>query len=58
MSNHEEEAVVRPLTLAWVRRQLDAGERIVGVDALHGGVTAEMRRLTIRTRDGGTVAWC
>ncbi|WP_224309937.1 phosphotransferase family protein [Streptomyces olivaceus] len=54
MSNHEEEAVVRPLTLAWVRRQLDVGERIVGVDALHGGVTAEMRRLTIRTRDGGT----
>ncbi|WP_224302105.1 phosphotransferase family protein [Streptomyces olivaceus] len=54
MSNHEEEAVVRPLTLAWVRRQLDAGERIVGSDALHGGVTADMRRLTIRTRDGGT----
>jgi len=37
-----------------VSRHLDAGERIVGAGALHGGVTAEMRRLTIGTRDGGT----
>jgi aminoglycoside phosphotransferase len=42
------------LTLAWVRRHLEAGERIVRVEALHGGITAEMRRLTIGTRDGGT----
>ncbi|WP_245997340.1 phosphotransferase family protein [Streptomyces armeniacus] len=39
-----------------MRRHLEAGERIVGARALHGGVTAEMRRLTIRTRDGGTRA--
>jgi aminoglycoside phosphotransferase (APT) family kinase protein len=52
--NRDEAAVVRPLTLAWVRRHLEAGERIVRVEALHGGITAEMRRLTIGTRDGGT----
>ncbi|ADI03768.1 aminoglycoside phosphotransferase [Streptomyces bingchenggensis BCW-1] len=37
-----------------MRRHLEAGERIVGIEALHGGITAEMRRLTIGTRDGGT----
>ncbi|MFD7517727.1 phosphotransferase family protein [Streptomyces niveus] len=52
--NHEEAATVRPLTLAWVSRHLEAGERIVKAVALHGGITAEMWRLTIRTRDGGT----
>jgi hypothetical protein len=45
---------VRPLTLAWVSRHLEVGERIVRTEALHGGITAEMRRLTIGTRDGGT----
>ncbi|MFE2943940.1 phosphotransferase family protein [Streptomyces sp. NPDC059255] len=35
-------------------RQLEAGERIVATEALHGGITADMRRLTIATRDGGT----
>ncbi|MFG2732115.1 phosphotransferase family protein [Streptomyces canus] len=35
-------------------RYLKAGERIVNTEALHGGITAEMRRLTIGTRDGGT----
>ncbi|MFD7595590.1 phosphotransferase family protein [Kitasatospora sp. NPDC059812] len=54
MTNHDEASAVRPLTLAWVRRHLEAGERIVGIEALHGGITAEMRRLTIGTRDGGT----
>jgi aminoglycoside phosphotransferase (APT) family kinase protein len=53
MINHEE-AAVRPLTLAWVSRHLEVGERIVKTEALHGGITAEMRRLTIGTRDGGT----
>ncbi|WP_405668201.1 aminoglycoside phosphotransferase family protein [Streptomyces sp. NBC_01166] len=52
--NHDEAATVRPLTLAWVSRHLEAGERIVKAVALHGGITAEMRRLTIGTRDGGT----
>ncbi|MFI5658484.1 phosphotransferase family protein [Streptomyces sp. NPDC051684] len=33
--------------MAWVRRGLGDGERVVRVEALHGGVTAEMRRLTI-----------
>ncbi|MEU7180248.1 MULTISPECIES: phosphotransferase family protein [Streptomyces] len=54
MTNHDEAVAVRPLTLAWVGRHLDVGERIVRVQALQGGITAEMRRLTIGTRDGGT----
>ncbi|MER6840254.1 phosphotransferase family protein [Streptomyces platensis] len=54
MTNHDEAAALRPLTLAWVSRHLEADERIVGTEALHGGSTAEMRRLTIGTRDGGT----
>ncbi|UED87513.1 phosphotransferase family protein [Streptomyces profundus] len=53
MTDHDEAAAVRPLTLTWASRHLAAGERIVGAEALHGGVTAEMRRLTIRTPDGG-----
>lgn len=32
----------------------EAGERIVGTEALHGGITAEMRRLTIGAQGGGT----
>ncbi|MFE4061649.1 phosphotransferase family protein [Streptomyces sp. NPDC059096] len=56
MTNHDGAAAVRPLTLAWVSRHLEAGERVVGTEVLHGGITAEMRRLTIRTRDGGTRA--
>ncbi|MCZ9344184.1 phosphotransferase, partial [Streptomyces sp. TRM76130] len=35
-------------------RHLDADEWIVGVEVLHGGATADMRRLTIGTRGGGT----
>lgn len=54
--NHDETATVRPLTLAWVGRHLGAGERIVKAEALHGGLTAEMRRLIIGARDGGTRA--
>ncbi|MFB8200454.1 phosphotransferase family protein [Kitasatospora purpeofusca] len=54
MTNHDEAATVRPLTLAWVRRHLEPGERIVGAEALHGGATADMRMLTVGTRDGGT----
>ncbi|PPS91468.1 phosphotransferase family protein [Streptomyces sp. MH60] len=54
MTNHNEAAAVRPLTLAWVRRHLEAGERIVGTEALRGGLTADVRRLTIGTPDGGT----
>jgi aminoglycoside phosphotransferase (APT) family kinase protein len=54
VTNHDEAAAVRPLTLAWVRQHLEVGERIVRTEALHGGITAEMRRLTIGTRDGGT----
>ncbi|GAO10956.1 hypothetical protein TPA0598_07_06800 [Streptomyces lydicamycinicus] len=54
MTNRAEVAAVRPLTLAWVSRHLEAGERIVRTEALHGGITAEMRRLSIGTRDGGT----
>ncbi|MEU5298741.1 phosphotransferase family protein [Streptomyces umbrinus] len=54
MTDHYGAAAVRPLTLAWVSRYLEAGERVVGIEALHGGITAEMRRLTVGTRDGGT----
>jgi hypothetical protein len=28
--------------------------RIVRAEALHGGITAEMRKLTVGMRDGGT----
>lgn len=35
-------------------RQLEAGERIVRTEALHGGITAEMRKLTVGARNGGT----
>lgn len=58
MKNHDEAASVRPLTLAWVGRHLEAGERIVKAEELHGGITAEMRRLIIGTRDGAPVNWC
>ncbi|MER7931582.1 MULTISPECIES: aminoglycoside phosphotransferase family protein [unclassified Streptomyces] len=54
MTEHDEAAGVRPRTLAWVNRRLEAGERIVGTEVLHGGITAEIRRLTVGTRDGGT----
>ncbi|MFF9511160.1 phosphotransferase family protein [Streptomyces sp. NPDC014724] len=52
--NRDGAASVRPLTLAWVSRHLEVGERIVRAEVLHGGITAEMRRLIIGTRDGGT----
>ncbi|MFF8902709.1 phosphotransferase family protein [Streptomyces lydicus] len=54
MTNHDEAAAVRPLTLAWVSRHLEAGERIVKTEALHGGITAEIRRLTIGAPGGST----
>ncbi|GAA2965749.1 hypothetical protein GCM10010483_06180 [Actinokineospora diospyrosa] len=54
MANHDQEAIVRPTTLAWVSEHLGAGERILRAEVLHGGITAEMRRLTIGTPDGGT----
>ncbi|MEU5888821.1 aminoglycoside phosphotransferase family protein [Streptomyces sp. NPDC047461] len=50
--DHGEAGTVRPLALAWVGRQLGHGERIVRTEVLHGGITAEMRRLTIGTREG------
>lgn len=54
MTNYDEAAAVRPVTLAWVSQHLKVGERIVKTEAVQGGITAEMRRLTIGTRDGGT----
>ncbi|MEV7085134.1 phosphotransferase [Streptomyces sp. NPDC093085] len=36
--------------------RLAPGERVTGAETLHGGITADMRKLTIRTRDGGTRA--
>jgi aminoglycoside phosphotransferase (APT) family kinase protein len=52
--DRDEAAAVPPLTLAWVSRHLEVGERIVRTEPLHGGITAEMRRLTIGARDGST----
>jgi aminoglycoside phosphotransferase (APT) family kinase protein len=54
VTNHDEAAAVLPLTLAWVSRHLEAGERIVRTEALNGGITADMRRLTVGARDGST----
>lgn len=54
MTDHDEAEAVRPLTLSWVSRHLEVGERVIRTEALHGGSTAEMRKLTIGTRDGGT----
>jgi aminoglycoside phosphotransferase (APT) family kinase protein len=54
VTDHDEAAAVRPLTLAWVGRHLEAGERIVRTEVLHGGITADMRKLTIGGRDGTT----
>ncbi|MEU7184891.1 aminoglycoside phosphotransferase family protein [Streptomyces sp. NPDC045369] len=56
MTDPDEAATRRPKTLAWANRHLEPGERIVGTRRLHGGITAEMRRLTIAARDGGTRA--
>ncbi|MGW8374698.1 aminoglycoside phosphotransferase family protein [Streptomyces sp. ODS28] len=42
------------MTTAWVNRHLEPGERITATEPLHGGITAEMRRLTIGKRGGGT----
>jgi aminoglycoside phosphotransferase (APT) family kinase protein len=44
--------IVRPLTLDWVGRHLEVGERVIGAEALHGGITAEMRKLIVGTRGG------
>ncbi|GAB7184816.1 hypothetical protein ATKI12_4647 [Kitasatospora sp. Ki12] len=54
MVGREVTARVRPLTLAWVNSHLEPGERVVGTEALHGGITAEVRRLTVGAPDGGT----
>jgi aminoglycoside phosphotransferase (APT) family kinase protein len=54
VTDHNQMAAVRPLTLAWVSRHLEVGERIVRTEVLHGGITAEMRRLTVGARDGST----
>ncbi|MFF7314717.1 phosphotransferase [Streptomyces sp. NPDC008137] len=54
MSDGDEGGGVRSRALDWVGRQLDTGERITGVEALHGGITAEMRRLTVAGPAGGT----
>jgi aminoglycoside phosphotransferase (APT) family kinase protein len=47
---------VRPRTLAWAADQLAVGERIDRVEVLVGGITAEMRRLTVAGPGGETRA--
>jgi aminoglycoside phosphotransferase (APT) family kinase protein len=54
VTNHDEASAVLPSTMAWVSRHLEAGERIVRTEALNGGITADMRRLTVGARDGST----
>jgi aminoglycoside phosphotransferase (APT) family kinase protein len=54
MIDHNEDGALRPRALAWVGRQLDAGERVIKTEVLHGGLTAEMRRLSVTAPDGGT----
>lgn len=53
VTNHDDAAVL-PLTLAWVGQHLEVGERIVETEMLHGGITAQMRKLTIGRPDGTT----
>ncbi|AJW40987.1 hypothetical protein NY08_2977 [Rhodococcus sp. B7740] len=45
-------STVRPSTRAWVSRHLNTGERITESEMLSGGITAEMRKLTVWTTDG------
>lgn len=54
MANQDEAATVRPSTSAWVSRHLRAGERVVEAEALPGGITADVWKLSIGTRDGRT----
>ncbi|MEF3112336.1 aminoglycoside phosphotransferase family protein [Streptomyces chrestomyceticus] len=54
MTNPSEPATLRPHTATWVTRHLSPDERIITTEPLHGGITAEMRRLTISTGNGGT----
>jgi aminoglycoside phosphotransferase (APT) family kinase protein len=54
VTDHNEDGAVRPRALAWAGRQLNAGERIIRTEALHGGITAEMRRLTVAAPGRGT----
>lgn len=57
MTDHDQTAsAVRPLTLSWVNRHLKTGERILTTETLHGGITADVRKLTIGARDGTTRA--
>ncbi|WP_432948672.1 phosphotransferase family protein [Kribbella sp. CA-253562] len=52
VTDHDQTGTVRPLTLDWVSRHLEVGERIISTEVLHGGITAEMRKLTVGARDG------
>ncbi|WP_328471342.1 phosphotransferase family protein [Streptomyces sp. NBC_00448] len=48
-----DDEAIRPRTLAWAGRHLRPGERITGAERLHGGISAEMRRLTVTGPAGG-----
>jgi aminoglycoside phosphotransferase (APT) family kinase protein len=45
---------IPPSTLAWVGRHLAPGERIVRTGVLPGGITADVRRLTVGAPDGSS----
>lgn len=44
-------STVRPFTRAWVSRHLNPCERIIEVETLSGGITAETQKLTVWTAD-------
>ena len=52
MSGPDSFSAVSPSTRVWVSRHLNAGERIIESETLSGGITAEMRKLTVWTTDG------
>ncbi|WP_030021067.1 phosphotransferase family protein [Streptomyces monomycini] len=54
MTDPHAPSTVRPRTLDWVTRHLTPGERIINTKPLHGGITAEMRQLTLSTGNGST----
>ncbi|MCZ4517977.1 aminoglycoside phosphotransferase family protein [Rhodococcus ruber] len=52
MTGAESLSTMGPSIRAWVSRHLNAGERIIESETLSGGITADIRKLTIGTTDG------
>ncbi|SEG91585.1 Ser/Thr protein kinase RdoA involved in Cpx stress response, MazF antagonist [Actinacidiphila yanglinensis] len=54
MTDRKDDGCLRPRALEWVGRHLDPGEHVVDTGVLYGGLTAEMRWLTVAGPDGGS----